>query len=286
MTPEIMPQADPNRARAGAPAAGGLRPGDFRAPLPAALRAAYEFLTLYLALALLAALCLAWTTLALPLFFALPEKSGAAIGRYAIMIGFRAYARTLAAAGAYRFDLEELDGLRDDGPLILAPNHPSLIDAPMIMTRHPNVACVMKSTLMNSPLLGAGARLARYVRNDPPRQMIKESVEHLRRGCALLLFPEGTRTSRAPVNAISAGIGLIAKRAGVPVQTLLIETDSPFLGKGRPIHRRPRLPITYRVRLGKRFAPPEDPGAFASELDRYFRGALDAAPQTRWLASR
>ena len=74
----------------------------------------------------------------------------------------------------------------------------------------------------------------------------------------LLLFPEGTRTTRAPINPLVRQRRLIAKRAGVPVQTLVIETDSPFLSKGWPLFRRPTLPITYRVRLGRRL--PRRPG--------------------------
>jgi 1-acyl-sn-glycerol-3-phosphate acyltransferase len=36
--------------------------------------------------------------------------------------------------------------LRGGPPLILAPNHPALIDALLILTRHPNLVCVMKSS--------------------------------------------------------------------------------------------------------------------------------------------
>jgi 1-acyl-sn-glycerol-3-phosphate acyltransferase len=99
----------------------------------------------------------------------------------------------------------------------------------------------------------------------------------------LLLFPEGTRTTRAPINPLVGSVGLIAKRAGVPVQTLVIETDSPFLSKGWPLFRRPTLPITYRVRLGRRFPPPRDAAAFMAELDAYYRSVLGDALQSRWL---
>jgi len=99
----------------------------------------------------------------------------------------------------------------------------------------------------------------------------------------VLLFPEGTRTIRAPINSLVGSVGLIAKHADVPVQTLLIETDSPFLSKGWPLFKRPELPITYRVRLGRRFEPPSDVAAFTEQLDRYFRQALEGAPQCRWL---
>jgi 1-acyl-sn-glycerol-3-phosphate acyltransferase len=153
----------------------------------------------------------------------------------------------------------------------------------LILTRHPNIACVMKSELMNNLFLGAGSRLARYVRNDSPRQMIKESVTHLRQGGVLLLFPEGTRTRSTPVNPLTTSAGLIAKRAGVPVQTLLIETDSPYLSKGWSLFRRPSLPITYRVRLGRRFEAPADAAALTAALDAYYRDALRDAMQSQWL---
>jgi Tat protein secretion system quality control protein TatD with DNase activity len=80
-------------------------------------------------------------------------------------------------------------------------------------------------------------------------------------------------------------VGLIAKHANVPVQTLVIETDSPFLSKGWPLFRRPSLPITYRVRLGKRFEAPTDVAAFTADLDQYYRRELADALQSRWLGA-
>ena len=37
-----------------------------------------------------------------------------------------------------------------------------------------------------------------------------------------------------------------------------------------------RLPLTYRVRLGRRFEPPRDVRAFTAELERYFTRELTA----------
>jgi len=248
-----------------------------------ALKIIYEYFALYSSLTLLGLICLTWSVFALPLYFILPRPVGTAVGRRGIMSGFRIYAWSLSITRTYRLDLHDIDSLKGGPPLILAPNHPCLIDALLILTRHPNIVCVMKSALMKNVFLGAGSRLARYVRNDSSRQMIKESVAHLRDGGVLLLFPEGTRTTRAPINSLVGSVGLIAKHANVPVQTLVIETDSPFLSKGWPLFRRPELPITYRVRLGRRFDPPTDVPAFTAELDRYYRQELEAALQSRWL---
>ncbi|MHB8477918.1 MAG: lysophospholipid acyltransferase family protein [Steroidobacteraceae bacterium] len=251
--------------------------------MPRPLKILYEYFALYSSLALLGLICLTWSVFALPLYFILPRRAGTAIGRRGIMSGFRIYAWSLSVTRTYLLDLRDIDSLKEGPPLILAPNHPCLIDALLILTRHPNIVCVMKSALMKNVFLGAGSRLARYVPNESSRQMIKESVAHLKDGGVLLLFPEGTRSTRAPINALVGSVGLIAKHANVPVQTLVIETDSPFLSKGWPLFRRPDLPITYRVRLGKRFDPPTDVPAFTAELDRYYRQELAGALQARWL---
>lgn len=243
------------------------------------LRRVSEYCRLYFGLSFLALLCLAWGALVLPLQPLLRGPRGAALGRRVIMLGFRAYLRLLSAMAACRFDLSELETLYDEPQgLILAPNHPSLLDAVMIISRFPNVACIMKSSLMDNVLFGSGARLAHYIRNDPPLRMIKEAVRALEAGSFLLIFPEGTRTVSAPLNDIKPSIGLIAKRAGVPVQTLLIETDTAFLGKGWPLLRRPAMPMRYRIRLGRRFeAPVAETGAYIAEIEEYLRGALAEA---------
>lgn len=251
--------------------------------MPRPLKIAYEYAMLYASLTLLGLICLVWSAIALPLYYLLPRPLGTRVGRAGIMRGFRLYAWSLAVTGSYRLDLSALDSLRDQPSMILAPNHPALIDALLILTRHPNVVCVMKARLMRNVFLGAGSRLARYVPNESSRQLIRASVEHLERGCLLLLFPEGTRTTRHPTNSFVGSVGLISRHAAVPVQTLIIETDSPFLSKGWPLCRRPDLPIVYRVRLGKRFDPPRDVAAFTAELEEYFRRELDGALQSRWL---
>jgi 1-acyl-sn-glycerol-3-phosphate acyltransferase len=247
------------------------------------LKITYEYFALYSSLTLLGLICLTWSVFALPLYFILPRRLGTAVGRRGIMTGFSLYAWSLSITRTYRLDLRDIDSLKAGPPVILAPNHPCLIDALLILTRHPNLVCVMKSELMRNVFLGSGSRLARYVRNDSSRQMVKESVAHLREGGTLLLFPEGTRSVREPLNALVGSVGLISKRAGVPVQTVIIETDSPFLSKGWPLFKRPTLPVTYKVRLGKRFDPPAEVAAFTAELEQYFRKELDGALQSRWL---
>ncbi|MFL6604044.1 MAG: lysophospholipid acyltransferase family protein [Steroidobacteraceae bacterium] len=249
------------------------------------LRIIHEYVIAYTLLTLLGLICLLFCVWALLVYPLLPRRLGTAAGRFGIMAGFRAFSWALSSSGAYRLDLSALDSLREGPPVILAPNHPSLIDALLILARHPNIACVMKAELMRNVFLGPGSRLARYIPGDQPRQMIKDAVADLRAGGVLLLFPEGTRSTREPLNPLKASIGIIAKQAGVPVQVAIIETDSPYLGKGWPLFRRPNLPITYRVRLGRRFDPPVDVSSFMTALEREYTQQLSGAAQSEWLGS-
>lgn len=233
-----------------------------------------ETIRLLMGLVLLGMLSFAFSLMALPMYAFLPRVHSKRIGRKLIARLFRLYLRLLVLMGACRFDLTALDALRAGPAMIIAPNHPSLLDAVMILSRLPNAACIMKADIVNNVFFGAGARLAAYIRNTPLRTMVQLAVADLRQGSHLLLFPEGTRTMRFPVGPMQGTTGLIAKHAGVPVQTVFIETDSGFLGKGWSLLWTPKMPITYRIRLGKRFDPPSHTAHFASELEQYFQSAL------------
>jgi 1-acyl-sn-glycerol-3-phosphate acyltransferase len=247
------------------------------------LRRAFEAVSLYTALALLGVICLAWTVVAFPALLVLPEEAARRFGQLGIRAGFRVFIWALGALGVYRFDLRVLHTLHDSPALILAPNHPTIIDALLIIAFVPRVTCVMKPSLMNSVFLGAGARLARYIPAGAPRRMIKQAVAELRRGGMVLLFPEGTRTRRAPLNVLQDAVGIIAKEAAVPVQTLIIETDSPYLSKGWSLFRPVSLPVNYRMRLGETLQAPTDVRSFTILLDRTLRRELSNAPQNEWL---
>jgi 1-acyl-sn-glycerol-3-phosphate acyltransferase len=191
---------------------------------------------------------------------------------------YRIFWASARLGGLLRIDNAALAVLRDEpGGLIIAANHPSLLDALIIIARVPRTVCIMKASLMDNVFLGAGSRLARYIANDSPRQMIRGAVERLKAGDHLVLFPEGTRSpSPTQIHPLLPGITLMAQRAGVPIQTVLIETDSPYAGKGWPLWRLPPLPMEFRVRLGARFAP--EPGTdhdvLRQRLETYFTQEL------------
>ena len=227
-------------------------------------------------LLLLGLMSVVWNLVALVLYPLLPRATGARVGRAMIACGYRIYWRIATTSGMIKLEADVLDLLRDERGLIVVANHPSMLDAVMLVARLPKSACVMKASLARNPLLGPSARLARYIRNDSAYGMIQRAVADLRAGGQLVMFPEGTRTTRAPLNDFHASFALIAKRARAPIQTVFIDTDSPYLGKGWPIWRLPPLPIRFVVRLGRRFAPPQSVEAARREIEAYFVSGLSA----------
>ena len=228
----------------------------------------------YVLLIHLGAMSLTWNMVALVLYPLLPRGHGTVVGRAAISSVYRGFWTCAEWLDLMRIDSTALDVLQRDAGLIIAANHPSMLDAMLIIARVPRGICIMRASLMRNPFLGAACRLARYIRNEPPRGMIRSAVANLKAGGQLVLFPEGTRTLAAPVNPFRPGITLMAHMARVPIQTVIIETGSPYLGKDWPIWRAPVFPVVFTARLGGRFAPEADHQGLLKRLEGYFAAQL------------
>lgn len=235
------------------------------------MRGGYEALIYYGGLLLFALMCLIWSLAALFLAGVLPESIGIRVGRRAIQVGFRSYLWVLQRSGIVRCDLKELDSLNAETGLVLIANHPSLIDVVLIVSRLPNAVCLIKATLWDQLLFGGSVRLADYIRNSSRTGLVLKAVREVQAGGQLLIFPEGTRTVGARLLPFRGGVALIAKRARSPVQTLFIEINHPFLGKGRSLFAKPAFPLVFKARLGRRFEPSADAHGLVTQLEQYYQ---------------
>ena len=235
---------------------------------------AYECLVYSGGLLLFAAMCLFWSFFAIPVALILPRNIGMRLGRRVIMFGFRAYLALLELSGIVECDLDELESLSSESSIIIAPNHPSLIDVVLMISHLPNAVCIIKANLWDQFIFGGSARLAGYIRNISEARLIIDAIHEIESGSQLLVFPEGTRTMGHDIQPFKGGFALIAKRSCAPVQTVFIEINQPFLSKGRPILKKPDFPLVFRARLGERFSPPTEVRPYVSRLEQYCRSEV------------
>jgi 1-acyl-sn-glycerol-3-phosphate acyltransferase len=185
----------------------------------------------------------------------------------------------MKSSGIITCDLAALDRLAGQTPLVIAANHPTLLDVILIVSRLPRVVCTAKAGLLDNFFVGASARLAGYIRNDAATPLVREGIRQLGSGRQLLVFPEGTRSGGGTVGPFKPGFALMAQYAGAPIQTVFIETNSHFLGKGWPLWRKPAFPLSYRVRLGPVLDVSGDVRTFVAELHGFYQHELgDKSP--------
>ena len=243
-----------------------------------AARAALERVFIYTGFLYFGVVGALYSLLSSVLYLVLPRTAAAGFGKRGIGFLLRVFFGLLKLSGLVKLDLSALDKLKGQRGIVIAPNHPCLLDALFVISRVPEVTCIMKAEIWDNPMMGGGVRLAGYIRNDSALNMVRLSAEELRKGHPLLIFPEGTRTRGKPINEFKGGFALIAKKAGAVVQTVFIETDSPFLSKGWPLFKKPQLPLVYRTRLGKRFTVEGDVKTFMISLQDYYRDELTYQP--------
>jgi 1-acyl-sn-glycerol-3-phosphate acyltransferase len=188
--------------------------------------------------------------------------------RAAIQRLFRAWLAWLHAVGVVRVQLKGFDEEPLPSGTIYIANHPTLIDATVILARLPDAVCIFKPALMNNPAVGPAAFMAGYVRGDHGIDLLKAAAAKVAAGQSLLVFPEGTRTEPGKVlGAMKPGFALIADRAKAPVRLMIIR-PSPDLGtRGRRFWPAPAvLPASIDIELDR--AWPYEPGRSAAELTR------------------
>lgn len=238
------------------------------------MRRALQIALFYLMLAWLGAMLLAGNLLCLPLVL-LPAPWRQPLLQRLISATFRVFLAGCSACGLMRLDLRALDAVdASRGGLLLVANHPSMIDVFLVISRVRRALCLMKASLVGNAFLGVGAVLAGYITNRHADAMVRSAAAAVQSGQRLLIFPEGTRTRQQPIGRITHAVGLIARRAGAPLQPVFIRTNSPYLAKGWPIWRPPQFPLLYQARLGPVMPAEATPAATARALQQLFEGEL------------
>lgn len=193
---------------------------------------------------------------------------------------FRGFVGLLGRVGLVEVRYSGIERLADLRGVIVAANHPGLLDAIFLIGRIPRAFCIMRAGLMRKRAFAGAARWAGYVTNDQGAGSIRQCLAKLEAGDNLLIFPEGTRTRAGSrgVNAFKGGFALTSVLAGVPIYPVIIERSGGYLGKEMGLLEPAEVPMRVSIRVGEAFRPQE--GEKAKELSRrlehYFREQLVA----------
>jgi 1-acyl-sn-glycerol-3-phosphate acyltransferase len=156
-----------------------------------------------------------------------------------------------------RLRVEGSEHVPERGGVLLAANHVSYVDPVVVgCAVRRRLHYLAKEELFRRPAAGWFLRQLQAFpisRNQAEPSVLKRTLALLRRGEAVLVFPEGTRGDGRRLLPGRAGAGLLALRSGSPVVPIYHEGGAAVLPRGRAVPR----PAPVRVRIGPplRFSP-------------------------------
>jgi 1-acyl-sn-glycerol-3-phosphate acyltransferase len=133
-----------------------------------------------------------------------------------------------------------------DGAFVLVANHPTLVDVVALTAVMPKLCCIAKPMMCRNPLTGRLVRYLGYIEAAPSGSpmagaaVMQASMERLKAGFPVLIFPEGTRSPVGAIGPMTRGAFEIAARAKVPVLPVFISCTPLVLGRGMPWYEMPK----------------------------------------------
>lgn len=174
------------------------------------------------------------------------------------------------------------------GPLVVIANHPTLIDVTAIISAWKQLVIVVKPEMYDSPLLGRLLRYCGHINSGDSglfaaASVVTNSVEAIRQGKSVLIFPEGTRSPKNGMHKFRQGAFEIAARAGVPIKPVFITCDPPTLMRGQHWWEVPARMAMLTLTPLPLIPTPEakDTASLCERVHQDYRARLDA-----FLASR
>jgi len=187
----------------------------------------------------------------------------------------------------FGLELRGTEHIPSAGPVIIAPNHQTFADPPLVtIPVRRRVHYMAWDRLFEIPLFGRFIRLLRAFPVDVEgrdARATREAIRLLRAGHALMIFPEGERTTTGEVGPFKVGAFRLAVSADAPVLPVTIAGARDAWPPGRILPRPGRVTITYHALVrAERDLPRRDAARELTERVRMIvMGELDAARSDR-----
>jgi 1-acyl-sn-glycerol-3-phosphate acyltransferase len=176
-----------------------------------------------------------------------------------VTFGGRVWARAMS-----RISIEgAVDEIPRDGPLIIAANHASNFDVPvvgawLIPKLGRRIHWLGKRELFAWPIVGwvaANGGVHPVDRDSADVEAFRLASRILEGGHVLFVFPEGTRSPDGALQEPRDGVALLALRSGAPIVPIGIGGSNRVWPKGQ---RFPHPGGRVTVRVGRPFRPAEE----------------------------
>jgi 1-acyl-sn-glycerol-3-phosphate acyltransferase len=138
-----------------------------------------------------------------------------------------------------KLDVEGINQLKKDETYILASNHASLFDIPIMFStfENYNFVIVYKKELEKIPLFGRSLIVSPFIsidREDPRNAMgsIEKTLGQMQDKDCPIIFPEGTRSLDGNLQEFKRGAFLLASRSKKPIVPIAIIGSNNILQKG------------------------------------------------------
>lgn len=147
-----------------------------------------------------------------------------------------------------RLEIIDYHNLPDEGGFIVAANHVSYLDPPIIgvaLRRKP--IFIAKEGLFKIPFIGTFVKYFSFPlnRNKPQPSTIKEAVCRLKNGEVIVVFPEGSRSADGNMLDPKRGVSLIAMMSGSPIVPVLIKGTDNALPVGAKFIRPAKIKVIF-----------------------------------------
>ena len=149
----------------------------------------------------------------------------------------------VAVVLAGRVHVEGLDNVPRRGGALLVGNHVGTIDPPLTGSLIPrlDVYYMAKSEAFEKARVRwifRGFNAFPVVRGSADRAALRHTLDLLRNEHVVLVYPEGSRSPDGRLREPQAGVGFLARHAGVPVVPVAVWGTEQVLGRGTiRIHR-------------------------------------------------
>jgi 1-acyl-sn-glycerol-3-phosphate acyltransferase len=121
----------------------------------------------------------------------------------------------------FRLRIYGRENLIEDGPAILASNHASYLDPPLVgVSCRKDVYFLARKSLFERPVVGPILAQLNTIPVDRDRGdvgAIRALIKLLKSGNRVLVFPEGTRSKDGNLQPARAGVGLLIAKSLAPV---------------------------------------------------------------------